>query len=626
MACLFRYLRSSISPWLVSLLALWLTACVGPDLSTGAGQQNSSRASSSTERLNAWLDEQYEQQLDFSPELRTILGETRDYDRLGDYTLAAEKRELKQLRLSVADMEKQFDYADLDAAGKLSYDMWALSLDQAEAAFAFAHHAYIFGRGGPHAFLPSFMISYHRVESEADLAAYVARLSEIARVLHELLDRAETASEGGIRQPRFAYEFAIDEIERVIAGVPFEETDTGSPLWSDIERKAESLVEKGIIGEALASDYLQAARQVLTEEVAAAYASVLDWLRQDMQRALPDARGVWALPDGDNYYRHRIFRMTTLDMTPEEIHQTGLQEVARLRREMEKVRDRAGFAGDLPAFFVHLRESDQFYFPNTDQGRQDYLDVNRDHLNRISARLPEFFGRLPKAPLEVRRVEAFREQDGAAQHYRAGSPDGSRPGVFYSHMSDMSALSTWQIENIAYHEGNPGHHMQISIQQELTGVPRFRTQYRSTAYIEGWALYAEWLAREMGGYRDLHSEFGQLTGEMWRAVRLVVDTGIHSKRWSEQQAVDYMLDNSPIPEAAVRSEIQRYFANPGQATAYKIGMLNIQQARRHAEQQLGNRFDIRGFHDVILGAGALPLPLLHAEVESWIKEVKSASR
>jgi len=299
--------------------------------------------------------------------------------------------------------------------------------------------------------------------------------------------------------------------------------------------------------------------------------------------------------------------------------------VERLQAEMEAVKDETGFEGTLQEFFVFVREDEQFYYPNTEEGRQDYLDINNEYLDAINDKLPDFFGRLPKAPLVVRRVESFREQPGAAQHYRQGSPDGSRPGVFYSHMSDMSTLAKWQIEDIAYHEGNPGHHMQISIQQELTEVPRFRTQYRTTAYTEGWGLYAEWLAKEMGGYEDPYSEFGRLSGEIWRAIRLVVDTGIHSKRWTEEQAVQYFLDNSAIPEGAVRSEVQRYFANPGQATAYKIGMMNFQQARANAEEALGDLFDVRAFHDVVLGAGAVPMPMMHARVERWVNDTLAAN-
>ncbi len=579
-----------------------------------------------TANLTAWLDEQYEQQLAFSPQTRTTLGDKTDYGELDDQSLAALDEELEWLQSSVASMREQFEYDRLTEDGKLSWDMWLYTLEQAEAALPWREHAYIFGRGGPHASLPTFMITYHGVETEQDLADYVSRLRQMDDVLYQLLDRAQQSAADGIRQPGFAYGFALEEINRVTSGVPFNSNDgtPNSPLWADFQGKAEALVEAGELTDEQLQSYLGEAREVLAGEVMNAYQAVRQWLEQDQQFADEQSRGVWALPMGDVYYEHRLSRMTTLPLTADEIHDIGLAEVERLLGEMEAVKQQTGFTGSLQEFFVFIREDEQFYYPNTEQGRQDYLDINNQYLDNINEQLPQFFGRLPQAPLVVRRVEAFREQDGAAQHYFPGSPDGSRPGIFYSHMSDMSSLAKWQIENIAYHEGNPGHHMQISIQQELTDIPRFRTQYFTTAYVEGWGLYSEWLALEMGGYEDPYSNFGRLTGEMWRAIRLVVDTGIHAKQWTEEQAVDYFLQNSPIPESAVRSEVQRYFANPGQATAYKIGMMNIQQARARAEERMGSEFDIRGFHDVILGAGGVPMPMMQERVDRWIEESLSA--
>lgn len=579
-------------------------------------------AEEETRRLNDWLDAEYEESLDFSPMTRTILGDKTDYDQLNDYSEAAETEELQWLRESVAEMESRFDFESLTEEGQLSYTMWAFSLEQAEAAYEYRNHGYIFGRGGPQSSLPSFMISFHRIDTAEDAEAYVSRLREIEGAISELLDRARSASADGIRQPEFAYDYALQEVERVTAGVPFSSDDDtpNSPIWADFQGKLEALVDSGEIDSEQAQDYLQEAEQILSGPVLDAYQELAAWLEEDRSEASAEAQGVWALPQGEDYYAQRLKLMTTLELSADEIHEIGLAEVDRLLDEMEAVKEEAGFEGTLQEFFVFMREDEQFYYPNTEEGRQDYLAVNEEYLAGIEDKLPDYFGRLPKAPLVVRRVESFREQPGAAQHYRQGAPDGSRPGVFYSHMSDMSSLAKWQIEDIAYHEGNPGHHMQISIQQELTEVPRFRTQYRTTAYTEGWGLYAEWLAKEMGGFEDPYSEFGRLAGEMWRAIRLVVDTGIHAKQWSEQEAIDYFLDNSPIPESAVRSEVERYFANPGQATAYKIGMMNIQQARIRAEEALGDDFDVRGFHDVVLGAGAVPLPIMHQRVDRWIRD------
>ena len=598
-----------ISAFVAAVAAASLVGC-------GSGENRE------TERLNRWLDGQYEESLAFTPQTRSILGEKTDNHRLNDPSIAAADARLQWLRDSVAAMQQEFDYEALSDGGRLSWDMWEYTLEQAESVLPWRYHGYIYGRGGPQTGLPSFMISFHRVDTEQDMEAYIERLRQFPSVLQTLLERSRTAAARGIRQPRFGYGFAMDEVRRVTSGVPFSTDDAtpNSPIWNDAQDKIDGLLSAGRISEGRAEAFRTEARAVLEGAVSDAYQELMAWLEADQQFASEEAQGVWALPDGLDYYAHRLQLMTTLPLSADEIHAIGLAEVERLRAEMEAVKLQTGFTGSLREFFVFLREDARFYYPDTDEGRQEYLDVNNAYLDFMTSRLPEFFGTLPKAPLEVRRVEAFREQPGAAQHYRQGSPDGSRPGIFYSHMSDMSALSTFQIEDIAYHEGNPGHHMQISIQQELTDVPRFRTQYRTTAYTEGWALYSEWLAKEMGGYEDPYSDFGRLAGEMWRAIRLVVDTGIHAQRWSQQRAVQYFLDNSPIPEGAVISEVERYFANPGQATAYKVGMMNIQQARARAEAALGDGFDIRAFHDVVLGAGAVPMPFMHRRVDQWIAE------
>jgi uncharacterized protein (DUF885 family) len=585
----------------------------------------SDTAITETVLLNDWFDEQYAEQLDFSPQTKTRLGDKSDYGSLNDYSVAGSDEQLAWRRQSVAAMQADFDYTLLNEDGKLSYDMWSYSLDRAEAAVPFRQHGYIFGRGGPHSSLPNFLINYHRVDDASDIEAYLSRLGELDRVFGELLDRARSASRAGIRQPAFAYDFAMNEINRVTSGVPFSTNDSSpnSPIWTDIQGKIQALVEADFISSDQAQEYIAQAQEILAGEVMSSYQEILAWLEQDRAFASEMSRGVWALPDGGNYYNYRLAQMTTLAFTADEIHEIGLAEVERLHRLMEEIKNAVNFEGSLQDFFVFMREDDRFYFPNTDEGRQDYLDLNNVYIDAITLKLPDYFGRLPKAQLEVRRVESFREQAGAAQHYAAGTPDGSRPGVFYSHMSDMSTLPIFQLEDVAYHEGSPGHHMQISIQQELTGVPRFRTQYRTTAYTEGWGLYAEWLAKEMGAFEDPYSDFGRLSGELWRAIRLVVDTGIHARQWSEERAVQYFIDNSAQAQGAIRSEIQRYITGPGQATAYKIGMMKFQELRVNAELALGNKFDIRTFHDVVLGAGALPMPLLESRVDRWIEEAQS---
>jgi uncharacterized protein (DUF885 family) len=291
---------------------------------------------------------------------------------------------------------------------------------------------------------------------------------------------------------------------------------------------------------------------------------------------------------------------------------------------MLAIMDEVEFQGDLQAFFEEVRKGEWNYYPDTDEGRQAYIDDATLAIDNLKSLLPDYFGLLPKADLVVKRVEAFRERDGAAQHYYPGTPDGSRPGTYYAHLSDMNAMPKNQLEVIAYHEGLPGHHMQISIAQELEGVPQFQTQLGFTAYVEGWALYSEQLASEMPGtYTDAYQQFGRLSSEIWRAIRLVVDTGLHAKGWTEQETIDYFMANSPEPYESIRSEVRRYIVMPGQATTYKIGMLKMLELRSKAIEELGDDFDIRAFHDTVLAAGALPLDFLERRVIQWIESVKA---
>ncbi|MCL5254951.1 MAG: DUF885 domain-containing protein, partial [Gammaproteobacteria bacterium] len=439
------------------------------------------------------------------------------------------------------------------------------------------------------------------------------------------LSQAKEKADNGIRVPDFGYQGALRQSQALVTGQPFSESDESAPLYADATAKIEQLLANDAITAEQASELHQAVQQALTHHVGPAYQQLITWLDADQVNAESNPTGVSKYPGGDDYYQFMLWYHTTTDLTAEEIHQIGLDEVARIQDEMIEIKQRVEFDGDLQDFFAFIRTDEQFFYPNTDAGRQAYLDDSKAYLDAIADELPNFFGILPKADLVVRRVEAFREEDGAAQHYFPGTPDGSRPGIYYAHLSDMSSMPKVDMESVAYHEGNPGHHMQISIAQELTGLPQFRTLDRHTVYVEGWALYSELLAKEMGGYRDDYSDFGRLTAEIWRAARLVVDTGMHALGWTEEQAVDYFLVNTPITEGSVRSEIQRYLVWPGQATAYKIGMMRIQELRAEAEEALGEQFDIRAFHDTVLGGGSLPLPILERRVHQWIAETKGTN-
>lgn len=599
-------------------LLLVLAACSeAPAPAPAAPVDPAAEIAAESARLNAWLDEQYAQELDFSPMGKTMQGDKSDYDKLDDFSEAGLEQVLQWRRDSVAQLRANFDYALLDEEAKTSYDIWVYALEQAERAAPFAGYEFNFGRGGIHAQLTSFMVSFHAVDTAEDLQAYIARLNAIDEGVAQLLDRARKSVELGIRQPQWNYDFALDEIGRVISGAPFSD-DGASPLWEDVSAKIMALQEAGTITADEAATFSASARTALLESVGPSFAAVQQWLQQDRANAPVADLGAWALPNGDAYYNQRLFANTTEDITADAVHAIGLAEVARLRGEMETVKQQVGFTGSLEEFFTFMRESEQFFVPDTDEGRDAYLKMARDYLDAATAKLPEYFGLLPRAGLDVRRVEAFREQPGGSQHYFPGAPDGSRNGVFYTHMSDMRAMPTFTLQSTAFHEGIPGHHMQISIAQELTGLPKFRTQYNFTAYVEGWGLYAEALGKDMGLFTDPYSDFGRLTKEIFRAIRLVVDTGIHAKHWTQEEAVQYFLANSPEAEARVRSEIERYIITPGQATAYKIGMMKFMELRQRAQDRLGARFDIRAFHDTVLGGGALPLQVVDARVERWI--------
>ncbi len=606
-------------------IALALAACAPAPSDAPATTAATAQAEDESARLNAWFETQYEAFLQNSPLQMTFLGRKDRYAELDDASPEAEAKRLAWLKASVETMESTFDRDALDDETRLSWDLWKRQYESARDGEAFLADGYVFDQmNGMHSMLPTFLINFHKVDDEQDYLAYIARLGETPRMIDQLIARGQASAAQGIRPPKFAFEGVIDQSRKIIAGAPFDDGEP-SALWADLTAKADALVEKGSIDAARADALKAQARTALLEQFRPAYERIIAWSESELPNALENPSGVGTThPNGAAYYTWQLRENTTTAMSADEIHQLGLDEVARLRGEMEALKTQVGFDGDLTAFFEFINTDPQFRFPNTDDGRQAYIDQASEAIANIKQHLPEYFGLLPKADLVVRRVEAFREQDGAAQHYFPGTPDGSRPGIYYAHLSDMGAMPKTELEVIAYHEGLPGHHMQISIAQELEGVPTFRTQMFTTAYTEGWGLYSEWLAKEMPDtYQDPYSEYGRLMSEMWRAIRLVVDTGLHAKGWTESQAVEYFQQNASIPDAAIRSEVRRYLIMPGQATAYKVGMIKMQQLRRKAETELGDAFDIRGFHDTILGGGAMPLDLLEQRVDRWIASKKA---
>ncbi|MEM5518785.1 DUF885 domain-containing protein [Henriciella sp. AS95] len=627
----------------LTALALVLAAC-GPTATetTDPSSSETSTETSATETaeptaeevetetaaLNEWFDEKYEEQLMMSPIQLTFIGRKDRYGEIDDMSVEAMKEQLAWKAASVEEMKSTFDYDKLTPEAKNSWDIWEYQYDLQKEGMDYLYNGFTFDQmNGPQAFIATFLIQFHRVDTLEDMEAYISRIREAGRAGGQLLEHAKTASEKGVQTPDFALEGVIDQSRKIITGAPFTDGEP-SDIWADIQSEVSTLQEADKIDDEQAETLLADAKAALLEDFEPGYQAIIDWAEGELETAPSNPSGVGTTqPNGQDYYNYRLRASTTTDMTADEIHQIGLDEVERLHAEMEKIKDDYGFDGTLQEFFTFLRESKDnrdLYYEDNDAGAEAYIADATAAIENIKTMLPDYFGILPKADLIVKRVEPFREQDGAAQHYFSGTPDGSRPGIYYAHLSDMTAMPKRELEVIAYHEGLPGHHMQISIAQEIEDLPQFRTQAGFTAYSEGWGLYSEWLAKEMDGtYVDPISDFGRLGSEIWRAIRLVVDTGLHSKGWTEEEAFEYFVNNAAVTEAQARSEIQRYIVMPGQATAYKIGMLKIQELRRDAEAELGDDFDIKAFHDTILGGGAMPLEILERRVDQWIADVKA---
>ena len=395
-----------------------------------------------TSRLNAWFEAKYKEQLAFSPIQQTFLGQKSA--EIDDMSIAAQDKQLAWQRASVAELRKSFDYAKLTPEAQTSYDIWIYQLEQAEAAARFRSNGYVFDQmSAIHSFFPQLLIAFHRVDDVSDMEGYINRIRESGRSLRQLIEISKHNATTGVRPPRFAYDFVIDAATKIITGAPFSETGADSDIWADAKTKIAALQKKGVLDEARAKKMLAEVQAALTGPFKAGYESLIAWQREDKKMTPEQAAGVHALPNGAAYYTERLANMTTTTLSADEIHAIGVAEVARLRAEMEAIRKEVGFKGDLPAFFAELRDNKDnpaYYYPNTDEGRQAYIKDATAAIDKIKAVLPKYFGILPKADLVVRRVEPFREQAGAAQHYFPSTPDGSRPGVYYAHLLDMNAM------------------------------------------------------------------------------------------------------------------------------------------------------------------------------------------
>jgi uncharacterized protein (DUF885 family) len=583
----------------------------GPDIERAEIVQQES------DRLNAWFAERYAEGLARSPMSQTYFGKRDNQDKLDDMSQIALDEEAALRTEWLAEMRRNFDIDRLDRQTRLSYKLFEFDQNDWLATHAVSQNDYVFQHmSGPHSGLPSFIINFHTIESEADARAYIARLNAFDDYLGQAEVRAQAQADAGVILPRFVYGKIADPARNIISGAPF--TDgVDSPLLNDFKTK----LAGSNIGDALQAELIAGAETAMLSSVQPAYQSLLTMFEAHSVLA-NDEDGAWKLPDADAYYSARLRHYTTTDLTADEIHDIGLAEVERIQTRMQDIMDRVEFEGDLQDFYGFLRTDPQFTYGDDEEGRSAYIADATTIIDTMRGQLDGLFLTKPKADMIVKRVEPFREATAFGAFYDSPAVDGSRPGTYYINLKDMADQPIFLQQALAYHEGIPGHHMQIAIAQELQGLPEFRTLGGHTAFIEGWALYAEEIPKELGLYTNPYKEFGQLGMEIFRAARLVVDTGIHAKKWTREEAVQYYLANIPNPEGDVRAEIDRYIVWPGQATAYMIGKLKIIELRRKAEAELGDAFDVREFHDAVLTNGSVPLDILEANIDIYIAAKK----
>ncbi|MCB1587780.1 MAG: DUF885 domain-containing protein [Xanthomonadales bacterium] len=552
-----------------------------------------------------------------NPEILTSMGMLRPlglryYDaEWGDRSPAQDQKMLDKLKNDLATL-RRYDRADMTGQAALSYDILEYFLDvQARGERWQLHNFPVNQLFGVQSNVPTFLATQHRIEDQTDVDNYLARLEKLPQVFDQVLQGLRLREDAGVLPPRFTVEKVLTEMRNFV-----DQPATENILYTAVVEKLDKLPAES----ACCRDSLPQIAAQIESAAYPAYAKLIAYF-EHLQTLPLSNDGVWRLPNGDEYYAWEIESNTTTTMSADEIHAIGLAEVARIEQEMDAILQRQGLAegsiGERVQTLAH--RPDQLY-PDTEAGREQILADYQAIYDDIDPQLDRWFSKRPKAPLKVERIPAFKEATSPGAYYNPPSMDGSRPGIFYANLREVSEIPRFGMRTLAFHEGIPGHHFQIALASELEGLPMFRTLVPFTAYSEGWALYSEFLAHEAGFHPDELSELGRLQAEMFRAVRLVVDTGMHAKRWSREQAIDFMRDKTGMGEKEVVAEIERYLVNPGQALAYKIGMLKIMALRQKAEQSLGNRFDIREFHRVVLLNGAMPMPLLEREVDRWISE------
>ncbi|MGE5561833.1 MAG: DUF885 domain-containing protein [Bacillota bacterium] len=598
--------------WLLVAAAL----IAAPQAATIAAQPaTAASATAEDARLTAFLDKEFAEDLKLRPQLATRLGLKVGEDRLDDISDAAQLQRLEARRASVARMKAQFDRSKLSPKGQTNYDIWETELQRMELQYKYRRYSppfYSFLYSA-HSQLPDFMINTHTVQDAADMRAYNARLRAIPKVLDTAIAQSRLSDAAGIHAPKFEIERVINGSKVITSGTPFD-SGKDSPLWADAKAKVGKLVGAGKVTKAEGDKLLADTRAALLA-MKPGYDRVIAWATTELPSAPSGRVGAISLPGGEDYYAAALKLNTTLDLSAQQIHQIGLDELKRIEGEQDALARQAGFA-DRNAFYADRAKR----FPPqpwTDELRAAHLKRANDIVAHNRSLLPARFYNLPQYKAEVIREPSFSEVAGGAAHAAPPSPDGVRPGRVYLHLLGKTQDPAL-LPDLMCHEGIPGHVMAGDIQVRQKGTPQFRKAGGYVAFNEGWALYAEQLCKEMGAYADIADDFMHLDQEHFRAARLVVDTGIHAMGWTEDQAVEYMINTGRLSPDQARSEVRRYITLPGQATGYKIGMLKIMELRHKAETALGAKFDVKAFDDLIISDGSQPLPVLERRVDEWI--------
>ena len=567
--------------------------------------------SSEERKFHRLMNQFFENHLESHPEMQTLLGYKEGKDQWNNLSQDHLKKQNQEISDYLSQLS-QFDLKSFSKENRLNWDVFEFQLKRFQEEFDFRFHSFPVNQlFGHHTHVNSFLINVHTIRSVQDAKDYISRVEALSQNFDHLIEHLRLATQRKIVPPSFVFSKVEEVLEELLQGVPLI-SEGQQILFEDFNKRIKTLNLSSYKEKKLKNQLTKA----LQDHYQPAYQKLLKEWRSLKQYARPMV-GIWSQPLGDAYYSMKLRHMTTTNYTPKEIHQLGLREVQRLHLEIQQLKNKIGFNGSLLSFFNHFRNNEKFYYKDKSQ----YMKDAQQSFFEARKLLPNYFKILPQSPLIIKQVEKFREKSTGSAFYNGPSIREGRPGIFYVNLYNMNEQPRYSLRALTFHEAVPGHHLQISIASNLKSIPRFRRHMGVTAFIEGWALYAERLAEEMGLYKTNYDRFGQLAMELMRACRLVVDTGLHYKKWSREKAIAYLIKNSDVSyESAVRS-VERYIVNPAQATAYTIGYLKILELRKMAKEKLGDRFDIREFHDKVLQNGALPLNILEQVIQDWVNSL-----